>query len=84
MEITKKGKVLDVFLPEGEITYYLKGSSTYKLIRTCGHLFENSFRYDGIILKKYGRGGMKKEAQVNEIIEKVERHLKNQGYIFTT
>lgn len=85
MEIVKKGQVLDVVLEEGEITYYVKQNADSKmLIRTCGHIHGNSFRYDGIILKKYGRGMMKKEAQVHSKIEEVEKFLRKQGYFFTT
>lgn len=83
MKITKQGQELIITNGEDTIYYFIKYNENSKIIkRSHGVVLGNSFRYDGLFVKKYGRGKMKNEAKVYEIIENAENLLRDNGYSF--
>jgi hypothetical protein len=81
MILRKEGQELTVATAFGEVVYferYREGSK--QLIRSWGTLFGNSFRWEGLHIKKYGRGKMKNEIEVHNELQKIDSFLRNEGF----
>lgn len=83
MELTKDGQNLTVKGENIEMIYWEKIKEGSGLISRCyGIVNGQRFKYDGYY-KKIGRGRIKNEDQVWEMIEKADRFINDQGFQFS-
>lgn len=86
MKISQEKQVVTVTINETDSIHYYERLYTGSkiLARSNGTLFGNSFRYQGIQIKKYGRGKLKNADAFHAEIEKAELLLRSNGYQFVT
>lgn len=85
MEIHKDGQDIKVVCDDAEVHFWIQYNEANVLLkRSHGVILGNHFRYDGLSLKKYGRGRMRHEEKVFEILDNIEQYLRKQGYSITS
>lgn len=86
MELSQDKQTVTVKISETDSIHYFErfGEGSKTLIGASGTIEGNSFRYEGLHVKKYGKGKFKQEKRFFEQLDKVEQFLIESGYQLTS